>query len=290
MAAHRPAALWPLVRSMRHYDIAGMPPGVHIGMPSATVTVVIPLEAPLDLAMPSIGRRAMSSCISGLHDGPASIHHDGTQRGLQLDLAPLGVWTLFGVPAADLAHTAVGLDDVLGERETARLLDRLTSAPWWPERLRLLECCLTRRLGEDRTRLPRPEVARAWSMLARSGGTARIGDVATDVGWSTRQLAVQFTAAVGASPKTVARLMRFSRSVRMIGRGTPAGDAAARCGYADQAHLTREWRRMAGTTPTRWPRQDVLANVQDTRNAPGQHRGHDRADSIEPSIDDHPAH
>jgi AraC-like DNA-binding protein len=264
MGALRPTALWPLVRSMRHYDIAGMPPGVHIGMPSATVTLVIPLGAPLDLAMPAIGRRAMTSCVSGLHDGPAAIHHDGTQRGLQLDLAPLGVRTLFGVPAADLAHTAVGLDSVLGDRQADRLLDQLACAPDWPHRLALLERYLSLRLRGHRPALPRPEVAHAWAMLARTGGTARIGDVASEVGWSTRHLADQFTAAVGATPKTVARLLRFSRSVRMIGRGALPGDAAARCGYADQAHLTREWRRMAGTTPSRWPHQDALANVQDT--------------------------
>ena len=34
-------------------------------------------------------------------------------------------------------------------------------------------------------------------------------------------------------------------------------DIAAMCGYADQAHLTREWQAMSGYTPTQWRREEV---------------------------------
>src|SRR5699024_6639115 len=106
MGAGARTPLWPYVRGIGHYDIAGMPPGVHVGMPSPAVTMVLPLGAPLDLAMPAIGRRAMSSCVAGLHDHPAAIHHDGSQRGIQIALAPLGLRLLLGIPGAELARTA----------------------------------------------------------------------------------------------------------------------------------------------------------------------------------------
>jgi AraC-like DNA-binding protein len=261
-AGHHP--LWPFVRGIHHYDIAGMPAGVHVGMPSASVTMVLALGPELDLQMPAFGRRSMACSVAGLHEGPAAIHHDGTQRGIQLELSPLGTRALLGIPAAELAGTAVQLDDLVGPAEVDRLMNRLPAADGWPARVALVQRYLAGRLQRRKDRwTPRPEVARAWTMLARSGGSTRIGDVAGEVGWSARHLAQQFTSAVGVTPKTAGRLMRFHRSVTMISGGTPIADAAAVCGYADQAHLTREWRRMAGVTPARWPHQDVIANVQD---------------------------
>jgi AraC-like DNA-binding protein len=34
---------------------------------------------------------------------------------------------------------------------------------------------------------------------------------------------------------------------------------AAECGYADEAHLIRDWKAFAGSTPTRWREHDDLA-------------------------------
>jgi AraC-like DNA-binding protein len=48
--------------------------------------------------------------------------------------------------------------------------------------------------------------------------------------------------------------------------GRPLGEVAVSAGYADQAHLTREWRALAGCTPGEWVRDEVPI-VQDTRTA-----------------------
>ena len=36
----------------------------------------------------------------------------------------------------------------------------------------------------------------------------------------------------------------------------PLAEAAHRCGYADQAHLTREWVALAGCPPSTWLREE----------------------------------
>jgi len=91
-----------------------------------------------------------------------------------------------------------------------------------------------------------------------------VREVADAVGWSTRHLGEQFRAEYGIGVKTAARVSRFSRSAAMVRSGrVPLAEVAALCGYADQAHLSREWRELAGTTPSRWPREDELAFVQD---------------------------
>jgi AraC-like DNA-binding protein len=65
-----------------------------------------------------------------------------------------------------------------------------------------------------------------------------------------RRLHRHCRAAAGYGPKMLERLLRFQRA-RRIARGTPSlALVAAMAGYADQAHLTRESRRLAGTTPS----------------------------------------
>jgi AraC-like DNA-binding protein len=79
----------------------------------------------------------------------------------------------------------------------------------------------------------------------------RVEDVAAEVGLSLRQLRRRCDAAVGYGPKTLQRILRFRRVVSWIdtGNGADLAEVAARTGYADQAHLTRECARMSGLTP-----------------------------------------
>jgi AraC-like DNA-binding protein len=103
---------------------------------------------------------------------------------------------------------------------------------------------------ERRVRLaaPDPRVLEAVRRLARAPGSA-LPDVAAAVGLGERQLRRRFTEAVGYGPKTFARVARFRRALALLGRGAAPADAAFGAGFADQAHLTRELRALAGRTP-----------------------------------------
>jgi len=56
--------------------------------------------------------------------------------------------------------------------------------------------------------------------------------------------------AVGYGPKTLERVLRFRRAMRLASDTDSLALLAARAGYAGQAHLSRETRRLAGTTPS----------------------------------------
>ena len=95
---------------------------------------------------------------------------------------------------------------------------------------------------------PVDAVARAAALgVARPG--ARVGDLAPSLGLSERQLRRRFADAVGYGPKTLARVLRFQRFLALAGRGDDLARLAFTAGYADQAHLTRECRRLSGRTP-----------------------------------------
>jgi AraC-like DNA-binding protein len=82
-----------------------------------------------------------------------------------------------------------------------------------------------------------------------------VGAVARELGVSERQLRRRFNTAAGYGPKTLARVLRFGRFVDAIDRGrTDLVRLAIDAGYADQAHLTRETRRLAGLPPVTFMR------------------------------------
>jgi AraC-like DNA-binding protein len=84
--------------------------------------------------------------------------------------------------------------------------------------------------------------------LARGGSAAEAAD---DLGWTTRTLHRRCLDAFGYGPSVLRRVLRFRRAVALLRAGVAPADAAARAGYADQPHLSREVRALAGVSPGR---------------------------------------
>src|SRR5690606_36495513 len=177
--------------------------------------------------------------------------------GVCLGLTPAGARALLGVPAAALAGTLAELDDA--DRSFRTPPERLATTPysgWGAAVGRALLQALARR--EERA--PRAEVGRALALLTRRG--AAVSAVASDVGLTRRHLGELVRVETGVTPQQWRQLARFQRSQPMVAAGRRLADVAAACGYADQAHLAREWRELAGCGPTAWRRQE-LPIVQD---------------------------
>ena len=251
------------------YRYAGAPAGVHVGMPSGTLTLVVPFDEPLLLSGAGLSRPTpFEGVLAGLATAPTLIHHEGRQHGVQLGLTPAGARALFGLPAAELAGRSVELEDILG-RVARSLRDELQEYATWRERFAAVERVVLGLVRDnDSGREPAPEVREAWRRIRQGGGQTRVAAVASDVGWSTRHLEHRFRGEFGITPKSAVRLTRFERSVEAV-RDPRRGlaDVAADCGYADQSHLAREWRDLAGLPPSRWRVEDDLAFVQDDEAA-----------------------
>jgi transcriptional regulator GlxA family with amidase domain len=75
--------------------------------------------------------------------------------------------------------------------------------------------------------------------------------VARTLGVSERTLHRRDLPALGYGPATLGRVLRLQRAVGLARSGVPWADVAARSGFADQAHLARDVRALAGVPPTR---------------------------------------
>lgn len=249
-----PPGLRPYVERYVGYHYSGFPPGLHRGVPGANMTLIVSFGDPVDIiGMPgdSQSPARLAAFVGGLSTGPALIRHEGDQRGVALDLTPLGARVTVGRPAAALASVVVDLGDVWG-RIGAVLPERLAAAPTWAERFALLDDALLR--CAHNTPGPAPEVTQAWATIVGSGGRIGIGSVAAEVGWSRRHLGTRFRAEFGITPKAAARVVRFDRALDLIAGRPEANlaDLAAEAGFYDQSHLTRDFHDLAGCAPGTW--------------------------------------
>jgi AraC-like DNA-binding protein len=105
-------------------------------------------------------------------------------------------------------------------------------------------------------------VSWAWQQLHASHGTQAIGLLVEEAGCNHKQFIAQFREQIGLPPKTLARLLRFDHAVNRIKRGgTPDWPALAHtCGYFDQAHFNKDFRRFAGVTPGEYQRRLLPGN------------------------------
>lgn len=94
-----------------------------------------------------------------------------------------------------------------------------------------------------------PDRAAQAATLSLLDPRQRVDRLAADLGWSERQLRRRCLAAVGYGPKTLQRVLRFRRF--LAADRSDIGRAAVEAGYSDQAHLTRECRRLTGLPPSR---------------------------------------
>ncbi len=131
------------------------------------------------------------------------------------------------------------------------MTERVADIRNWKGRLALAERLVADRL--HRAPAVIPELGHAWSTIMGTGGRVRVDVLAERIGWSRKHLAGRFADAFGVTPKTAGRMARFSRAASIMARsGLAIADIAAEAGYADQAHLTREFQQFAGQSPTAW--------------------------------------
>jgi AraC-like DNA-binding protein len=252
-------ARWPRLVTARQPPLRSLLWRGYAGVTEATAPrhLILPATASVLLVVEMVDSpRRPPALVVGAHDSFTVLEGAGARSWLGLLLAPLGAYRLLGPPMAELSGQLVDLTEVLGA-DGRRLGERLREAPTWRHRFALLDSFLLRRL--DGGSRPAPEVAWAWRRLVATGGRVPIGQLADEVGWSHRHLIARFRQQVGLRPKTAARLIRFDGVLRRLdqGRQLDWGLVAREAGYADQAHLIRDFHQFSGTTPTAFVAQTI---------------------------------
>lgn len=156
---------------------------------------------------------------------------------LREDLTPPMRSGLIRAPSlAQQARNLTSVDDVQDwlRKAVPRLSDALRSTPTTP-------------------RDPMPtDATRTLMERIRSAvlnGDWNVSDLARQCGVSRKRIHQVMTRWIGMSPSDYLRTVRLHRAKEMLLTGQTATSVAAACGFADQAHFTRWFRRAFGYTP-----------------------------------------
>jgi AraC-like DNA-binding protein len=185
--------------------------------------------------------------IAGADTGPRVAELPAGTRLSGIRLRPGAAGALLGVPASQLCDRQVAAALVWGG-QVAPLEEALAGAEPG-RRLELLADAVARHAGAPDALV----IAAARRLAARS---ARVAEVAAELGVGERQLHRRTLAAVGYGPKVLARVARLRRLVALADESLAT--RALRAGYASQAHMSDEVRRLTGLTPVRFLQDAML--------------------------------
>jgi AraC-like DNA-binding protein len=234
-------------------------------LPSGTIELVINLRddhVRIDRTLQGAHAKTFSGVVvSGTYSGAFIIDARQHASMMGVHFRPGGGAAVLGVPSVAFANTHVDLAAVWGEAAARELRERLCTAATCEARFQHLEATLIERLRSSLR--PHPAVLIALTRLTAPGSRTSIREVARQSGLSHRRFLTIFAADVGLSPKLFSRIRRFQH-VHALATRTGHIDwsqLALECGFYDQSHLTNEFRKLAGLTPTEY-QQDI----QTTRN------------------------
>ncbi|MEV5911429.1 helix-turn-helix domain-containing protein [Streptomyces chartreusis] len=145
---------------------------------------------------------------------------------------------LLGVPAHELRDRRVELVDLWPAFEVRQLHGRIEASP--DPVTALEDVALQRAAAVDE---PDPVLRHVVTALDSGRPVAATAD---ELGLGARKLHRHCLNAFGYGPKTLARILRLQRALALARGGTAFADTAVRAGYADQAHLARDVRELAG--------------------------------------------
>jgi AraC-like DNA-binding protein len=231
------AVRWDLPPGTVHQQQVLTHPGANVSIGHANGTAGQPEPGPVEARLYGVARGLSTRVLAGQGWTVAALTWPG------------GLGAFITGSAAELTDRVVPLGQALGTDEAA-LLRQVSAEPDEAARVALLAAVLEQAVDTER-REPALSVA-GVARLAESDRTVRrLSDLCERSGLGQRTLQRMFLQYAGVSPTWVIRRYRLLEAAETVREGRPVSwaDIAAALGYADQAHLTRDFRAAIGQTP-----------------------------------------
>jgi len=247
-----PPPLSNLVASFTYYK--GYQPGHSIDrfLPDGNVELVIDLtgfpKSVYDNETLAVRQSFSKAWIAGLRREFISIHAGQDAEMFVVTFRKGAARAIVGMPLAELTEQVIEGDMVFG-RPILLLREALLEAESPEAKMAAAERHLLAMAGGELQ--PNPFVQYAVDQILLRPGQLSLEALSQKVGYSQKHLIQLFKEQVGLPPKAFLRIIRFQRAIMEIEqRGAIEwSHLALDCGYYDQAHFIRDFKRFSGFTP-----------------------------------------
>jgi AraC-like DNA-binding protein len=222
-----------------YWELEGCDPEPQIIYPDGRPEIVFHYGDPFSLG----GVEQARALYVGQMWSAVTVQPSGRAGVFGVRFTPAGAWAFLRFPQSETAGIITPLEEVCG-RVGRELGDRMLNTISTVDRVGVIDHAL-------RAKAPAQPAALDLLAAAIIDGQLCSRDAFSELGVSERQWQRLFQERAGIRPKLLERIGRFRRALLLGYQGRPWADIAARCDYADQAHLVRDFREFAGAPPTR---------------------------------------
>jgi len=223
-------------------------------LPDGCMEIVIHLGAPFRRVRGAVGQTQAGAFLVGQLTECFLVEQRGFVHVMGVRFTPPGAAAFLPFDLSEIQDEEVTVEELWGSRGRS-LQDAVSNAISDEERVRVVEkfmlgrfpgCAFDERLEE------------AVRLIQRQEAGTTVAGISKRVGMCERQLERQFLRRIGMSPKALLRTVRFQNLLQLASSGAATDWAALAfdCGFSDQAHLIREFKRFSGEPPEMFLRRD----------------------------------
>ncbi len=257
--------LGPFVRcyTFREFDTQG---NILIKPWHAASEVTMPFffkAKPLQYINPKTGQILNGGSIGGVtglgtqYNGEMSFN--GYYTLFEICFKPNGFYKIFGLPAKVLTNYIFNVEDIF-DANIKDFYEQLYRARGLVEMALQADTFLIHNLKKQKSLEFKDGITITSNLILKKAGIINVEELAREANMSKRNYERLFTEKVGVSPKTFCGVTRFNYALN-IKLNLPNKDwtsIASQCGYFDQMHLIKDFKKFAGTSPSNFLRQTPL--------------------------------
>ncbi|HEY5822925.1 MAG TPA: AraC family transcriptional regulator [Cyclobacteriaceae bacterium] len=177
---------------------------------------------------------------------------------------PFASSLFFPNPISHFTNHSIDLHDVVGN-ESDVFYKMLTEAPSVREKVNVLDTFLVQKLMKNEKMQRKAHIIKqVCNDLVAEGEAFDIKVLSRRYGFSERYIQKLFIDVVGLTPRSLFSVQRFNKSLnRVLSTKVDLTSIAYDCGYYDQAHFIREFKKYTGLTPSEArPLLAIETNIQ----------------------------
>ena len=185
---------------------------------------------------------------------------NGEYSFFEIYFRPNGFHKIFGIPSLELTDQIVHANEIFG-KDIEYLFELLCAAQDLKAMGILTDNALVTILKNQKTFYYKDGITATSNLIIKNPGQLNVAQLAYKANMGVRNFERHFLEQVGTSPKMFCSVVRFNHGLDLKLR-SPTRDwtsIALECGYFDQMHLIKDFKRFSGSTPSTFLRETPIS-------------------------------